>query len=364
MLVRNLSTHFWQRGHEVRIAACRMDKAMESANVTRLASGKFIKRALSREALSGAATLLEGCDVVHLHGPWATLNLQLARQLRHAGKPYVLTTHGNLGQWALAQKSLRKRAWLAAFGRTIIDGAAAVHFTSGREKQEAEKRIPWIAERAVVVPCMLDTNPYNSAQERPSVFEAFPTLRPEAQRVLFLGRLHPTKGPDVLIRALAEVANSGADVQLVLAGPGSDTYRQYLARLAQSLGLEDRILMPGLVSGLLKVAFFEWAQVMALPTHQESFGLALVESLAAGTPVITTSGVAIAERLRVNAGAIIARRRPQDFATSIGQVLSDPQKFDRRGADGRRYINDWLDMDKIGNAYETMYSKAIERGSP
>ena len=152
--------------------------------------------------------------------------------------------------------------------------------------------------------------------------------------VLFLSRIHPKKGGETLIRAVAQVRSGGRPCSLVFAGTGEDAYVGSLRALAAELGLEGAVRFVGLVRGAEKLSLYQAAAVLAIPTHQEDFGLVFPESLACGTPVVTTRGVDIWPELESSGGAVIVDRTPGAFAEAIGGLVADADRA-RARASGR-----------------------------
>jgi glycosyltransferase involved in cell wall biosynthesis len=114
-----------------------------------------------------------------------------------------------------------------------------------------------------------------------------------------------------------------------------------------------------MVVGDLKLSLYSMADIFALPTQQENFGLVYPEAMLCDTPVITTRGTDIWRELQ-NGGATIVDRTPEAFADGIGTLLSDPKKLMEIGRRGREHILQWLDTDTIAAQYEQLYERAAE----
>jgi glycosyltransferase involved in cell wall biosynthesis len=135
--------------------------------------------------------------------------------------------------------------------------------------------------------------PADADSQRQAFFERFPHLR--GQRILlFLSRIHPKKGVDLLIEAFAAVAGSDPRLQLVIAGPDQVGWQTALEQRALDLGIADRISWPGMLSGDLKWGAYRSAELFCLPSHQENFGVVVAEALACGLPVAISEPVNIA----------------------------------------------------------------------
>jgi glycosyltransferase involved in cell wall biosynthesis len=329
--------------------------------VVEVAPSKLTAALLSRQAADAFTGLAEQSEVAHLHTPWELCNLQLASRLRRAAVPYVVSVHGMLDDYCMQQKSLKKRAFLALGGRRLFEHAAAIHFTAQGEMEQAVRYIPG-RERAAVVPLAMNLAPYESLPGPELAFNAFPQIDRTARRILFLSRLHPKKGVDLLIRAAAAAQAKWPQFQLLLAGPGEDSYVAGLKALAVELGVSDRTHFLGMVQGEVKRSLYQASDVFVLPTHQENFGLVLPEALACGTPVVTTRGTDIWQELQ-QAGARIVDQQPAAIAAAIEGLLADPAEARQLGRRGREFVFQWLGRERIAAAYEAMYRDAAARGA-
>jgi glycosyltransferase involved in cell wall biosynthesis len=138
--------------------------------------------------------------------------------------------------------------------------------------------------------------PGNAEQQREQFLSRFPQLR--GQRILlFLSRIHPKKGVDLLLEAFAAVASADPRLQLVIAGPDQVGWQAQLQQRATALGIADRITWPGMLSGDLKWGAFRTAELFCLPSHQENFGIVVAEALACGLPVAIAEPVNISSEV-------------------------------------------------------------------
>ena len=266
--------------------------------------------------------------------------------------------NGMLNELPMAgPKGAKKRLYLALGGRRLLEGAAAVHCTAEAEREQASKWYP--RGRSVVVPCTLDLSPYldlpGPELARGSFREVFAdTGRPV---VLFLGRLHPIKGLERLIHAAAELRCRGLDFAVAVAGTGEPSYERSLRRLARRVGISDRLHFLGFVVGREKVSLFEAADVFVLPTSQENWGLVLTESLACGTPVVTTRGVDIWSELQSSGAAVIVDSAPEAIASAVAELLGDPGRRRVMAQKGRAWALEHLNVDRVAGQFEHLYRR-------
>jgi glycosyltransferase involved in cell wall biosynthesis len=188
-------------------------------------------------------------------------------------------------------KHLKKLLYWPWAEYRVLRDAKTVLFTSDEERRLAGKSFVPYRCNEVVVSYGTAAPEIDLPRARGEFLNAFPQLR-ETSLLLFLGRLHEKKGCEELIRAFAEIENSS--LQLVLAGPcANDRYLRRLKRLTNELDREKTITFCGMLTGNLKWGAFAAAEAFILPSHQENFGIAVVEALACGTPVLISNKINI-----------------------------------------------------------------------
>lgn len=299
---------------------------------------------------------IRACDVLHLHGPWESTNHQLAAIARRLGKPYILSIHGMMDDWCMAQGALKKRIYVVARVRAMARGAAAVLFTAEGEKQQVMKWLPGVApDRARVLPLLFDMSEFDALPGAGPARDKFEALRTDGPVVLFLSRLHPKKGVELLIDASAVLKRQQQRFRLVIAGGGEPDYEGALKRRATDAGLSDRAYFLGMVTGREKVSLLEAASVSVLPTSQENWGFVILESLAAGTPVVTTRGVDIWPELQAGGGTTIADATPTAIARAVGEMLDNADRAAAMGRVGREWVRGWLEPAEVLAAYGRLY---------
>jgi glycosyltransferase involved in cell wall biosynthesis len=265
-------------------------------------------------------------DVIVVHGMWQYHGYAVAKVARSMGLRYVVFLHGMLDPWFARQYPLKHlKKWLYwPWGEyPVLAGARLVLFTAEDELRLARESFPLYAVRERMVGFGVRRREIAAPEARDAFLSAFPHLR-GTRNLLFLSRIHPKKGCDLLIEAFSRVAMQDARLHLVLAGPDSVGWRAQLAARAEQLGLTGRITFTGMLAGAVKWGAYDASEVFVLPSHQENFGIVVAEALASGLPVLTTHKVNIWREIQ-NAGA--------------GLVNEDTQA----GVD--RLLGDWLGLD-------------------
>ena len=273
----------------------------------------------SRPLASWLTTNIRQFDLAHVHAVFNHSSVAAARACRRAGVPYVIRPLGTLDPWSMTQKPLRKRLFWQVAGKGMLQGAAAVHYTSEPEKLSTERHRGLNHGR--VVPLGIETT---SA-----------TTREKLPYVLVLSRLHPKKSIDVLIDAFLSLVQTQqlSAWRLVLAGDGPP---EYVSKLKSKAAQCDRIEFTGWVDGERKDALLGCASLLALPSHQENFGLCVMEAMSHSVPVLVSPGVNLApEIVKANAGWV-APIDMEALTSKLAEALSDEAERAKRGRAGKQ----------------------------
>lgn len=302
---------------------------------------------------------LRGAAVLHLHAMWTTSNPQLAKAARRLGVPYVLSVHGMLDDWCMEQKKLKKAVYMTLMARSMLDHAASIHCTAEFELAQAKKHFDTTRVKGVVIPLVFDLSGFANLPGESIAREKYNLPDDSVPTLLFLSRIHVKKGVDVLLRAAAELAKRGKAFRLAIAGTGDPAYEHEMKSLASSLGLSgERAAFVGLVTGDAKVSLYQAADVLLIPTSQENFGFVFVESMAAGTPLVTTKGVDTWPELEASGGATIIGRDPVEWADTIERLTRDREKLRESGRRGRAWALANLDSERTLARFVEMYEAA------
>lgn len=240
-------------------------------------------------------------DLLHIHALFSYPSTSAMVQARRARVPYILRTIGQLSPWSLDQSPRRKRWMLRLVERGNLQGAAALHFTTALECEET--RVLALSAPSLVLPLGVDLPPESLAFPD----EAANRRKQPPIRFLFLSRLHPKKRLENLLEACALLGNRQphARWQLAIAGRGEPDYERSLRQRTLELGIERQCLWLGHLEGDAKWNALREADWFVLPSAAENFGIAVVEALAAGTPVIVSPQVAVADRVMAAAAGMV-----------------------------------------------------------
>ncbi len=276
-------------------------------------------------------------DRVIVNGIWQYLSFAAWR--RYSGSPisYFVFPHGMLDPWfkeTFPLKHLKKWLYWPWADYRVLRDATAVIFTSEEERLLARKSFWLYRVREKLSPLGVEKPTPAPSEARERFFERSPQLR-NRRALLFLGRLHPKKGCDILIEAFAQIHDES--VALVLAGPDQVGWQAELQRRVDQLKIADRVVFPGMLQGEMKLAALAIADAFILPSHQENFGMAVVEALADGLPVLISNRINIWREVDQDAAGYV---ESDDFSGTVrllNRWIAAPQSVrDGMRANARR----------------------------
>jgi glycosyltransferase involved in cell wall biosynthesis len=281
-------------------------------------------------------------DVFHIHGLWRMANVYPADAARARGAPVFVSPRGMLGMEALRFSPLRKKIfWALAQGRAVRM-ADALHATSEQEWRDI--RAFGLRQPVALLPNGVALRAVEAPAREPYV--------------LSLGRLHPIKGLDRLLRAWALLEADFPDWRLRMHGPSELGHRGELMALARELRLE-RVEIGDALYGEEKRRAFVRASLFALPSHGENFANTVAESLACGVPVVASTG-APWEGLRVHGCGWWTDNEPEAFAAALRDAMSLSHEERRAiGARGRAWMARDFSWEEIGRRMAECYAWSL-----
>lgn len=296
-------------------------------------------------------------DLVHIHALFSYASLPTAWYAFHRNVPYIVRPLGVLNRWGITQRRpLMKQISLWLFERHILHHAAAVHFTTQQEQDEAE--VLGIPMRPVLLPLGIDLTPFTRLPPSGTFRRNHPHLA-DKTLLLFLSRLDKKKGLDLLLPAFAQVHQHYPDVALVLAGSGEPTYETWLREQVQALGITEAVVFTGFLAGEQKLAILADCDIFVLPSYSENFGVVVVEAMACGLPVIVSEQVGLVSEVR-NAGAgLVVPCQPSHLADALATLLSNPTQRQQMAARAKELAQQRFSLEASSQAFVQVYRQLI-----
>jgi glycosyltransferase involved in cell wall biosynthesis len=246
-------------------------------------------------------------DIIVINGLWNYASVGASLILPSLSTPYAVYSHGMMDPWFRSAYPFKH--WLKQFFWVLFEGrlarhARAVLFTTEEEMVLAKGQFRGHPYRELVVGYGIGDVPPDAVTQTAAFRAQLPALA-DRPYMLFLGRIHPKKGCDLLIHAWATFVKLRPDMHLVIAGPDQTGWIKELRILADRLGVKDSIHWPGMLTGHAKWGAFRNAEAFILPSHQENFGVAVAEALACRTPVLISDKVNIWREVKASSAGLV-----------------------------------------------------------
>jgi glycosyltransferase involved in cell wall biosynthesis len=293
-------------------------------------------------------------DVIHVHEMWHYPQHVASHEARKRNIPLVVSPRGCLTPLALANDRLLKIAYTRLVQRKILEDASLLHALTGQEKDQI--RGYGVSTHTEVIPSgvVLDAGPDIYATEHGG--QGGDGSRPF--ELLFLGRVIPNKGPDLLVEALAELKRRGHSVKLVIAGPCSSEYYTLLSSRVERLGISDETSFAGFVTGEGKAKAFSRANAFVLPSYSEGFSVAALEAMSWGLPVVLSKQCNFPEAAEAGAGLEV-EPEAGPLAAAVEWLLEEPERARMMGRRARSLVEQKYTWDAIGAEVLEAYRRLL-----
>lgn len=279
-------------------------------------------------------------DLVHDHGLWLPTNHRVAKWSSAGKIPRLVSPRGMLEPWALNHNKWKKKIAWALYQKRNLRSAIAFHATAESEAAQIENL--GFNQASFVVP--------NGIR-----FDEFDGAFTKTKTILFLSRIHPKKGLPMWIEAWKKVSPDGWTMRVV--GPDEGSHTDELKRQVDQAGLSDQWQFEGPLEGNDKYHALGSASLFVLPTYSENFGIVVAESLAAGTPVITTTGTPWQGLVEHDCGWWV-KPTPDDLAKALAEAITCDER-NQMGAKGARWVKNEFAWDDIGKKIVNAYQEIL-----
>ena len=299
--------------------------------------------------------LVRDADIIHLMGHWSALNALVYLAARLAGKPYVVCPAGALPLFGRSGRL--KRLYNLMVGNAIVQNASAWIAVTPAEFSHFESY--------GVQPSCVTVIPNGVCEEDFAVFDAGAFLRrhglPDAPLILFMGRLNPIKGPDLLLQAFIMVRDRLPNHHLVFAGPDGGMLSE-LSNVTSREGLDDWVHFIGYVEGGDKAAAYRCARLLVVPSRQEAMSIVALEAGICGTPVLLTDQCGFDEIRSVHAGLEVPATA-EGIANGLTSLLCDPDVLRQVAPAWQDFVERRYSWNAIVPQYIDLYHDILARGA-
>lgn len=282
-------------------------------------------------------------ELVHINCCWQPESSLIQKWSKQLNYKTVLTPHGMLEPWIISRNYwLKKLPALLFYQKNAVKNATLIHATAETEKLNLIKL--GYNDNIEVIPNGIDIGEI--------------TIKSSwkiSKNILFLSRVHEKKGIEIFMDSLATIKSKLSGYKVIIAGEGDPKYLKALKLRAFSLNLDQIIIFKGGVYGSEKWLLFQEADFFVLPTYSENFGIVVAEALAAGTPVITTTGTPWAELDKEKCGWCIDLNVTNLSSTLENAISKTAPEFKQMGVNGRRLVEKKYEISTIAKKIKNLY---------
>ena len=294
-------------------------------------------------------------DLVHIQELWHYPGYIASKIARSRNVPYIVTIHGELNEWNLQQKRLKKQIYMTAIQRGILQKSAALHAITQAESNRIRQLE--IETPVAMIPNGIHTEEFENLPDRSQFVSRYPELE-NRLIVLFLGRIQQKKGLDILAQAFGNLVRTRHDVRLVVAGPDEDNTLTEIKTILKSQGALEKAVFPGMLTGEQKLEALGAADIFALTSYSEGFSVALLEALSAGLPLVITDECNFPEVGDSRAGFVV-RPNDSETASALMSLLDSADLRREMSENARRLVRSNYTWERIAKKMFTLYENVI-----
>ncbi|MGB7248571.1 MAG: hormogonium polysaccharide biosynthesis glycosyltransferase HpsP [Phormidesmis sp.] len=299
-------------------------------------------------------------DIAHIHALFSPVSTAAATVCRWRNLPYLMRPLGTLDPADLEKKKQAKRLYASLLERPNLAGAAAIHFTTELESKVSERF--GVSTPDVVVPLgvALPELPDRAASQA-AIREQFgiPAERPI---VLFMSRIDPKKGFDLLLPALEKLHRRNCPFHFLLCGanPQDRAYETRIRQQIEASSWASWATLNGFVSGELKAKILSAADLFVLPSYYENFGIAVAEAMAAKLPVVISDQVHIWPTIQADAAGWVVPTEVEALTAALAEALVDAEARSLRGQNAQRCAKDHYSWQVIAQQMSQAYRQLLQ----
>lgn len=299
-------------------------------------------------------------DIVHIHAVFSHSSLAAASACRKRHVPYVVRPLGSLDPWSLGQRRILKRILWYCGVEQMLSRAAAIHYTSAEEMRLAEIALG-SGSRGVVIPLGVDPALLETLPLPQGVGEVF--SESSDPYILILSRMVRKKRIHDFLEAFVDIIRMQRFSRwvLVLAGRGDPKYMDLLKSLVKQAQVEGSVRFLDWLEGYKKIAALRGAALLALPSYQENFGIAAVEAMACGVPVLVSERVNLATEIANAKAGWITPLSEEGLRSTLREALESIDERRIRGERGRNLVLDRFQWNRCATSLSTLYASIHQR---
>jgi len=297
-------------------------------------------------------------DLVQTNAIFSVPNLSAYLACRRAAVPYVVIPRGMLEPWALSYKAWKKKIYYRLIEHPALQRASAIQMLATTEAQQ-------IQPLHLKAPLIISSNgirrqDFEHAYDSTVFYQQFPTTKGK-DIVLFLGRIDPKKGLDLLSTAWEQIVKDYSQVHLVIAGPDNTGFMPQVKQFFTEKGCLDAVTFTGILTGEMKYAALAAASYYVAPSYSEGFSMSVLEGMASGLPCIITTGCNFPQAAEAKAAHVVDIEAAA-IAQALSECLSDPESAIAMGKRAKSFVLENYTWDSIARNLSSAYASLLMPG--
>ncbi|TAF75570.1 MAG: glycosyltransferase [Bacteroidetes bacterium] len=293
-------------------------------------------------------------DLVHITAVWNFPVFATALACWIFKKPYIISPRGTIYAETMALgSSVFKKIYYQLIAKWCLKNAAKIHYTSEDEKSKVEHFLD--LKNGFVLANGLDFQHFNDVEKL-----SFPDFIPQKEYILFLGRIDPKKGLDILLIAFQKLLMQFPNLNLIIAGPDSNNYKSKLEQEINRLQINENVIFVGEVLGKQKLSLYKFAKIFVLTSYSENFGMTVVEAIACKCPILISDKVGIWNELTdANAGEIVETNSESILHGLINTLNLPKQEIEIRIKNALDLAHQKYNIKNIALSFSDIYKEII-----
>jgi len=320
---------------------------------------RFIMPSFSLKFNKRIKELSKYFDLIHLAGIFDFYSIPVVSM----DLKFIYSSHGTFMKEAykmMKLKKMKKDFYMNIIGKKILKKANRIHLLTQEEREHFLEFYPEFENKIRVVPNGLDLSQYEVSLSKSDLINKYPNLK-DKKIILFLSRINWIKGLDILIPAFAKLYEENKNYHLLIVGKDDgDGYENKVRQWVDDYKLSYAVTFTGLLTGKDKLMAFYGSDIFVLPSYSENFGVAVVEAMACGIPIVVSDKVGISREIKqYNAGTIV-KTDIDDVYNGIKNVFQNLDKAKEMALNGKKMVHNLYDINKVADKMIKMYEEAID----
>ncbi|MTJ07912.1 glycosyltransferase [Anabaena sp. UHCC 0204] len=269
--------------------------------------------------------------------------------------PYIATPHGMLEPWALAYKSWKKQFYFSFLEKPSLQKASAIQMTASSEVKQINNLK--LKANPVIAPNGIHRQDFEILPDPEIFYNQFPETK-NKRLIIFLGRIDPKKGLDLLAPAFAQAYQRFPETHLIIAGPDNTGFLSTADSYFIKAGCRNAVTFTGMLTGTIKYAALAAANIYVAPSYSEGFSMSVLEGMAAGLPCVITTGCNFPEAAEAQVASVVDINT-DSIANALIQLLKDDQEAKKMGDRARQFILENYTWDRVATKMVSVYQDII-----